>query len=524
MKCCTFLIIAVALLGSAECSKILLVFPFAAPSHYILGSTLAKGLAESGHNITMVSAFGERTPPQNLTYRDIVLTGFLEERKKRNMNLFKLEDLDPYSYTTFLLSMCLENTRKTFEHPNFQALINSDEEFDAVIVEVFFNEALYGLASHFNAPLILFSSTGPSLYIDMAIGNPSPPSYIPEIILKYSSDMTFWQRVMNWSFKVIAQLYYYYINLPAHNRIMKQHLPHIPDLSVINYNASIILLNSHESFSQPIPHVPNMIDIGGFHVTPVDHLPWDVKNFMDGAKDGVVYFSMGSAIKPTDMPEDKRDAIVKALGKIKQRVLWKWNEDNIIGKPDNVKLFKWLPQQDILAHPNTKLFITHGGLLSTIETLHHGVPILSFPIFGDQKANSARAEMDGYGITIPFPEITEKKLTAALKELLNKKKYRKNAKRRSKLMRDRPVQSLDLARYWVEYVIRHGGTPHLRVAGVDLPWYKYLLLDVILFVVLASVGSITTIYVVMRRLCRRQVAKKQTEKKQTEKKKKVKKN
>jgi hypothetical protein len=46
---------------------------------------------------------------------------------------------------------------------------------------------------------------------------------------------------------------------------------------------------------------------------------------------------------------------------------------------------------------------------------------------------------------------------------------------------------LDTAVYWVEYVIRHGGAPHLRVAGLDLPWYKYLLLDVIAFSALVGI-------------------------------------
>lgn len=47
-----------------------------------------------------------------------------------------------------------------------------------------------------------------------------------------------------------------------------------------------------------------------------------------------------------------------------------------------------------LAHPNTKLFITHGGLLSTTETTYHGVLILAVPVFADQEMNAARATMD----------------------------------------------------------------------------------------------------------------------------------
>lgn len=45
-------------------------------------------------------------------------------------------------------------------------------------------------------------------------------------------------------------------------------------------------------------------------------------------------------------------------------------------------------------------------------------------------------------------------------------------------MKDRETNPLETAIYWTEYVIRHNGAKHLRVAGLNLPWYKYYLLDV----------------------------------------------
>lgn len=38
---------------------------------------------------------------------------------------------------------------------------------------------------------------------------------------------------------------------------------------------------------------------------------------------------------------------------------------------------------------------------------------------------------------------------------------------------------MDTAIYWIEYVGRHGGAPHLRVGALDLSWCEYFLLDVI---------------------------------------------
>lgn len=112
-------------------------------------------------------------------------------------------------------------------------------------------------------------------------------------------------------------------------------------------------------------------------------LPEDIKSFIESAEHGVVYFSLGGNLKPSKMSAEKKHAIHVALSKLKQKVIWKWDTPL---KVDEKKIMvrKWLPQDDILAHDNVKLFVTHGGLLSCTESILRGKPILGIPIFGDQ--------------------------------------------------------------------------------------------------------------------------------------------
>ena len=84
-----------------------------------------------------------------------------------------------------------------------------------------------------------------------------------------------------------------------------------------------------------------------------------------------------SVLQASEMPESKRMILLNTFKKLKQKVIWKWETEQMEGLPSNVKLSKWLPQQDILAHPNTKVFITHAGQSSTQETLCHKVPVVS---------------------------------------------------------------------------------------------------------------------------------------------------
>lgn len=148
--------------------------------------------------------------------------------------------------------------------------------------------------------------------------------------------------------------------------------------------AGLMFLSNHVSITGSRPYLPNMIEIGGIHIQQKKELPKDIKNFIETAKDGVILFSMGSVVRATDWPEEMRESLVKAFGKLKQRIIWKYENETLPNKPENVMISAWLPQRDILAHPNVKLFISHGGYLGTTEATSEGVPILGIPMFGDQ--------------------------------------------------------------------------------------------------------------------------------------------
>jgi glucuronosyltransferase len=57
---------------------------------------------------------------------------------------------------------------------------------------------------------------------------------------------------------------------------------------------------------------------------------------------------MGSILQSSSLPLSKRQALLEAFSKLKQRVLWKWETDSLPGQPSKVMPGKWLPQSDVL--------------------------------------------------------------------------------------------------------------------------------------------------------------------------------
>lgn len=58
--------------------------------------------------------------------------------------------------------------------------------------------------------------------------------------------------------------------------------------------------------------------------------------------------------------------------------------------PRHIRPIAWAPQNDILAHPSTKVFVTHAGANSLHEAAYHGTPVVAVPFLGDQPHNAAK--------------------------------------------------------------------------------------------------------------------------------------
>ena len=81
--------------------------------------------------------------------------------------------------------------------------------------------------------------------------------------------------------------------------------------------------------------------------------------------------------------------MMSTFAQIKLNVVWR-DFRKLEDIPDNVKIVPWLPQNDLLGHPNTRLFITHCGVNGQHEAIYHGVPMIGFPIFSEQMYNCKR--------------------------------------------------------------------------------------------------------------------------------------
>ncbi|XP_056637124.1 UDP-glucosyltransferase 2-like [Diorhabda sublineata] len=472
--------------------KYLGVFPFFAKSHYFLGNELMKGLAKAGHEVTILTVYEEKDPP-NENYKQIVLKELLRDQialitrnTKANADTFK----DYFSYPTKhylnLIEILDAITEMVLNQTEVQKMIKEKPKFDAVIITHFNLEALKALAPHFGAHQVIFYNHGASNWINHLVGTPNNPSFDPVLILGYTGHMNFKERLINTWFTLMQYLVNKIIHYPHQNGLVRKYISEDLDLNEILYNVSLALYNSHVSFDRPVAAVPCVKDIAGFHIKPPKTLPDDLQKYLDEANEGVIYFSLGSQVKSIDLPLPIRDGIMEAFSKRKERIIWKFEDDSLPGKPENVKIEKWVPQMELLAHPNVKLFITHGGILSSIEAVYHGIPLITIPILGDQLKNAILAESLGYSKTIYMNDLNDKHLSAAIEEVVSDKKFAEKAKARSKAYHDRPMDPMNETVYWLEYIVRHNGAPHLRVPQLDLAWYQYYLLDVVAFIFLIT--------------------------------------
>lgn len=73
------------------------------------------------------------------------------------------------------------------------------------------------------------------------------------------------------------------------------------------------MVYTHRSISYPRPAMPGLVNIGGAHIRQTKALPNDIQQFLDGATDGAIFFSLGTFVRSSSMPKQQLEAFLSKI-------------------------------------------------------------------------------------------------------------------------------------------------------------------------------------------------------------------
>ncbi|KAK5638206.1 hypothetical protein RI129_012501 [Pyrocoelia pectoralis] len=476
-------------------AKILGIVPTPSYSHQIVFQSLWRELSLRGHQVTTISTHPINDPKlTNLTEIDLSVfrdNSYIEK-------IMQESQLNIINQIREYYRNMINTIDRMLDHPEVKKLIHDkNEKFDLVIAEYFFTSVL-AFAEKFDCPSIGMFSLDAWNAMHKMVGNPTHPTLYPDALLPFEGELSLAERVVSFIFyHMNTYLLDYMQNLQK--ELVEKHFGSQTSVQDLSQNISLLFINSDPIFHHVRPLVPSVIQVGGgFHKIPAKPLPKELKVKLDSATNGFIYFSLGSIARRDEfLSPGSIDVLMATFAELPYTVLWKFDEQ-LTNKPDNVILSKWFPQQDILKHPNIKLFITQGGLQSMDEAIYEHVPMIGIPFFGDQPFNVKKMVRKGFGLEIDYRSLEKETFKEAILEVINNPKYKETLKYLADLAQDQPMTGLEKAVWWSEYVIRHKGAKHLRSPLLDIPWYQYLLLDVIGVIALVVLVIVCLIYFILK--------------------------
>ncbi|CAG7724100.1 unnamed protein product, partial [Allacma fusca] len=457
----------------------------ASHSHRVALQPLVNALADRGHEVSFYSTIKPHPEMLNPKVKEVCPESVREAHGNMSSDiatrvvLARLRDKhsDLLMSGTVLFDAYVDSITWTVNNQDFAQWIKN-EKFDLIIHDNPLGQFAYGVAYEMKAKIVAFISTStPTPGDAITFGFPEESSWLPS----WSSGSGYWFIPDHYAHVYNNFAWYFSHNwylLPKLDALHKQlYGKDLPPTQQLMKKVDLVLLNEHVScvFAKALP--PYVIPVGGMHVKESNGtLPQNIESFLK-TKDRFIFISFGSIIKVSDLPPEAQKMLFDSVASFEDtNFLWKWEGAIPEGLPKNVFAMNWFPQQDVLAHPKCKGFVTQGGVISYQQAMFHGVPLIVIPAWGDQGYVGRVAEYHGVGIFLELADVTYETFTKALHELLHNDRYVKNVKEVSRRFKDRPMSSVDTAVWWTEYVLRHD-TGHLKSPGVQQYWWQRALLD-----------------------------------------------
>jgi MGT family glycosyltransferase len=196
---------------------------------------------------------------------------------------------------------------------------------------------------------------------------------------------------------------------------------------------------------------PRMLDEGEqpdthrFHDPAWDEPAGELPEWWPGREDEpLVYVTFGSVAGSFSQALPAYDVAMRAVAELPVRVLLtvgrELDLDALPESPDNVRIERWVPQQDVLGHAAAA--VVHGGSGSTLGAIAAGVPLVVMPLFADQPQNARRVAEVGAGVAVEPNrddlDATVAPLRQAVEAVLTEPSYRERARALADELRAEP--------------------------------------------------------------------------------------
>ncbi|XP_016529711.1 UDP-glucuronosyltransferase 2A1-like isoform X1 [Poecilia formosa] len=494
LSICVLLLLCAA--KSSNGGKILVWYTEA--SHWINMKPVLETLMDRGHQVTVLvpstSLYMNSSEPSRFQYETFnidvsldVMERFVEEFL--HFNMYEMDFMNPVQIYIKFIQLMNRNTMITLKF--LDGVVKSEtimKKLREGNYDLLFADPIYAgsdlTADILGIPLVFSLRFSIANNWERLCGQlPAPPSFVPAVMSKLTDKMDFSERLWNVLFYALQDVVINHVMWNMFDEYYSEVKGTPTSACKLMGKADIWLMRTYWDFDFPRPLLPNFKFVGGIHCKPAKPLPKDMEEFVQSSgENGIVVFTLGSMIK--NVTTEKANLIASALAQLPQKVLWRYNGEKPKTLGSNTRIFSWIPQNDLLGHPKTKAFITHGGTNGIYEAIYHGIPMVGIPMFADQPDNMVHMEAKGAAVIQNLNFMTTESLRDAIKSVINNKSYKENVMRLSKIHHDRPMSPRDEAVFWIEFTMRNKGAKHLRVQAHELTWYQYHSLDVLAFLLI----------------------------------------
>lgn len=278
--CLSFVQLLVVFLRLVDSANILFLLPVPSSSHRLWNNVLIDGLAERGHNLTILTVEFERSRP-NVTYihMENVYESLSEFHRKTPWSLKPKS-----SFTIIKEHHQLNNfvSRKLFDSRGLRLLANYPKafKFHAVVFDFTLGQALLAFVEHFQFPPLISISP---LSLPSSLATASSTQILPSFIPHFSVTSTpatlrakMSERFMNMIYHTFDWFYRKYVFMKNENsRVGKVFPENKLKLELLEYS-HLVLINCEFAFNDVLALPPNVVPVGALQVERKNEIPNDV--------------------------------------------------------------------------------------------------------------------------------------------------------------------------------------------------------------------------------------------------------